>query len=85
MKKILFSALIWIIINFLSFSQSAVKIYPYPMIPSEHPDYFRYHVQSPDASLFGNKTEFIALRDLSENYKEKLDIWINKDKLGKIL
>lgn len=85
MKKILFSALIWIIINFLSFSQSAVKIYPYPMIPSEHPDYLRYHVQSSDASLFGNKTEFIALRDLSENYKEKLDIWINKDKLGKIL
>ena len=52
------------------------------MTPSEHPDYSRHLVQSPDASLFENKTEFIALRDLTGNYNEKLDLWINKDKLG---
>lgn len=68
-----------------SFAQNSIKLYPYQMTPSHHPDYSRYHVKSPDASFFNDKTQFIALRDLSGDYKQKLDQWVNKDKLGDIL
>ena len=33
-------------------------------------------------SFFNNKIQFIALRDLSGDYKQKLDQWVVKDKLG---
>lgn len=85
MKTVLFSIFFWTLCFATMLGQNSIKIYPYPMTPSEHPDYSRHLVQSPDASLFENKTEFIALRDLTGNYNEKLDLWINKDKLGKIL
>lgn len=66
-------------------AQNNIKLYPYPMQPSRHPDYTRYHVKSPDASLFHNKIQFMALRDLSGDYKQKLDLWVNKDMLGNVL
>ncbi|MEG1543754.1 MAG: hypothetical protein RR382_04410 [Tannerellaceae bacterium] len=66
-------------------AQNDISLYPYRMTPSLHPDYARYHVKSPDASFFKNKVQFIALRDLSGDYKKKLDLWVNKDKLGDIL
>ncbi|MCD8135060.1 MAG: hypothetical protein LUH01_03505 [Parabacteroides gordonii] len=68
-----------------SFAQNSIRLYPYQMTPSLHPDYSRYHVKSPDASFFNNKIQFIALRDLSGDYKQKLDQWVDKDKLGDIL
>ena len=67
------------------FAQNSIKLYPYQMPPSHHPDYQRHHVKSPDASFFNNKIQFIALRDLSGDYKQKLDQWVVKDKLGDIL
>ena len=30
-------------------AQNSIKLYPYQMIPSHHPDYLRHHVKSPDA------------------------------------
>ena len=66
-------------------AQNSIKLYPYQMIPSHHPDYLRHHVKSPDASFFHDKIQFIALRDLSGDYKQKLDQWVDKDKLGDIL
>ena len=66
------------------FAQNSIKLYPYQMPPSHHPDYQRHHVKSPDASFFNNKIQFIALRDLSGDYKQKLDQWVVKDKLGDI-
>lgn len=66
-------------------AQQPVKLYPYQMTPSRHPDYSRRHVKSPDASFFNDKIQFIALRDLSGDYKQKLDQWVDKDKLGNIL
>jgi hypothetical protein len=66
--------------------QNNIKIYPYKMDPRKHPDYLRYHIQSPDASLFGNKMQFISLRDLSgADYKQKIQRWVYKDHLGNIL
>lgn len=63
-----------------------IKTYPYKMNPRSHPDENRRHVKSPDASLFDNKMQFIALRDLSgENYRKDIDLWVDKDKLGNIL
>lgn len=69
----------------ISLAQNNIRLYPYKVTPSLHPDYSRYHVKSPDASLFGDKIQFIALRDLSGDYKQKLDLWVDKDKLGDIL
>lgn len=66
-------------------AQQPIKLYPYQMTPSRHPDYSRRHVKSPDASFFNDKIQFIALRDLSGDYKQKLDQWVDKDKLGNIL
>lgn len=67
-------------------AQNTIKLYPYKMNPVTHPDYLRHHVKAPDASLFDNKIQFIALRDLSgPDYKERITQWVDKDKLGNIL
>lgn len=61
-------------------------VYPYTMNPTEHPDYLRHYVKAPDYSVFGNKTQFMALRDLSgPDYKERITRWVDKEKLGNIL
>ena len=86
MKKILILIiLLGLLFSGQSFAQNNIKLYPYQMSPSRHPDYGRHHVKSPDASFFNNKIQFIALRDLSGDYKQKLDQWVVKDKLGDIL
>lgn len=67
-------------------AQNTIKLYPYKMNPVTHPDYLRHHVKAPDVSLFDNKIQFIALRDLSgPDYKERITQWVDKDKLGNIL
>lgn len=66
-------------------AQKVIRLYPYRMTPSLHPDYGRYEVKSPDFSFFRDKVQFMALRDLSGDYKRKLDRWVAKDKLGDIL
>lgn len=66
-------------------SQTPVEIYPYKMNPRQHPDDVRHHVKTPDATLFDNKIQFIALRDLSGDYNAKLNQWVDKDRLGNIL
>ena len=68
-----------------TFAQNPIRLYPYELVPSKHPDYARHAVKSPDASFFGNKVQFISLRDLTGDYKKKLDQWLIKDKLGDIL
>ena len=61
-------------------------VYPYEMTPVEHPDYLRHHVKAPDMSVFDNKVQFIGLRTLDgKTYKEMLDLWVDKYKLGNIL
>ncbi len=32
------------------FAQNSIKLYPYQMPPSHHPDYQRHHVKSPDVN-----------------------------------
>lgn len=86
MKKIfVLSILFGLLYPDQSFAQNSVRLYPYQMNPSRHPDFHRYHIKSPDASFFDDKIQFIALRDLSGDYKQKLDQWVDKDKLGNIL
>ena len=41
---------------------AAVKVYPYPMDPSDHPDYSRYFVKHPTRGTFGNTVQFATLR-----------------------
>ena len=68
------------------YSQTSLRLYPYRMDPRKHPDYSRYHVKSPDRSVFGDTMQFISLRDLSApNYKDWIDQWVHKDRLGNIL
>ena len=74
MIKMKYALLLFVLIfigNFLS-AQNQIHLYPYQMKPSQHPDYSRYYVKSPDFSLFDSKVQFIGLRDLSGNYKEYL-------------
>lgn len=66
-------------------SQAPVELYPYKINPRLHPDDTRHHVKTPDAALFDNKIQFIALRDLSGDYNAKLNQWVDKDRLGNIL
>lgn len=67
-------------------AQPPLRLYPYRMNPRNHPDDLRHHVKAPDRSLFGDRMQFISLRDLSgEAYKERIDLWTRKDKLGDIL
>ena len=44
---------------------AAVKVYPYPMDPSDHPDYSRYFVKHPTRSTFGNTVQFSTLRSFA--------------------
>lgn len=56
MKKILILIiLLGLLFSGQSFAQNNIKLYPYQMSPSRHPDYGRHHVKSPDASFFNNK------------------------------
>lgn len=41
---------------------AAVKVYPFPMDPRDHPDYTRYFVKHPTQSTFGNTVQFATLR-----------------------
>lgn len=67
-------------------AQAIIKLYPYRMEPSRHPDAVRYYTKSPGISLFDNRMQFISLRDLSAvNYKETINKWVYKDRLGNIL
>jgi hypothetical protein len=66
--------------------QKSVRIYPYAMDVVRHPDYMRHYVKAPGDSVFGNKVHFISLRNLTgERIKERIDLWVNKLKLGDVL
>lgn len=67
-------------------AQNQVKLYPYTMDVVQHPDYRRHYVTAPGNSTFGNKVHFISLRNLTgENVKQRIDLWVNKLKLGDVL
>lgn len=66
-------------------AQESVKLYPYKMNPRNHPDDLRHWVRTPDSSLWNNKVQFMALRDMSGDFKSKIDRWVDKEKLGDIL
>src|SRR5574344_256164 len=69
-----------------TFSQGTIKIYPYKMEVTNHPDHFRHYVKAPSDSLFGNKVHFISLRNLDgSDFRNRIDQWVNKFKLGDIM
>ena len=75
---------------FQSFSQtqsadSKIRMYNYPMNPRQHPDDVRRFVKPPDASLFENQIQFMALRSLEGDYKKSLDTYTIKFGLGNII
>ena len=44
---------------------NALRLYTYPMDPSENPDFHRYPVEHPGLSVFDTVPEFATLRDLN--------------------
>ncbi len=62
-----------------------IRIYNYPMNPRQHPDDKRRLGKPPDASTFGNKIQFMALRSLDGNYKQLLDQYTVRFELGNII
>lgn len=66
-------------------AQHVVRLYPYKMNPRNHPDDLRHWVRTPDSSLWNNKVQFMALRDMSGDFRKDIDQWVDKDKLGNIL
>lgn len=61
------------------------KIYDHEFNPVENPDYSQKWVNPPTWETFGNRTHFISLRDLSGDYKKKLDDYTVKFKLGDVV
>ncbi|MCX5769713.1 MAG: hypothetical protein NTZ09_05510 [Candidatus Hydrogenedentes bacterium] len=67
------------------------RVYPWLMDSRQHPDYARRHVQPPSWEIFGNATQFVALRgftvenDEIKNYVEELDKYTKTFKLGNVV
>lgn len=51
-----------LMIVLLAYGSAAVKVYPFPMDSSDHPDYTRYFIKHPTRSTFGNTVQFATLR-----------------------
>ena len=51
----------------------ALRLYTYPVEPSENPNYLRYPVQHPGLSVFDRVPEFATLRDLRSNGSTLVD------------
>ena len=62
-----------------------IRIYNYPMNPRQHPDDGRRFTKPPDAGTFGNQIQFMALRNINDDYKESLDNYTIKYGLGNII
>ncbi len=62
-----------------------IRMYNYPMNPRLHPDDDRRAIKPPDAGTFGNQIQFMALRNLEDNYKKSLDLYTIKYGLGDII
>ena len=67
------------------------RIYDHLLIPREHPDYTRRHIQPPGWDTFGGRTHLTTLRDFDvENglivrYQERIDKYVVKHELGDVL
>lgn len=59
----------------------ALRLYTYPMDPTENPDYHRYPVEHPGLSTFTHVPEFATLRELDAkngdiiNYKQQIELY----------
>jgi hypothetical protein len=62
-----------------------IRMYHHPMNPRQHPDDSRRWVKPPDAGVFGNKIQFMALRSLEDDYMKSLDLYTIKYGLGDII
>lgn len=51
----------------------ALRLYSYPIEPSENPDFHRYPVEHPGLSVFDQVPEFATLRDLTSKDGELVD------------
>ncbi len=66
-------------------SKTTLKIYDHEFNPAENPDYNRHWVKAPTWDTFSHKTHFISLRDLTGDYKKKLDDYTIKFQLGDVV
>ena len=90
LKKSFFLLIVLSSLSYVSPSQTipaekAIRIYNYPMNPRQHPDDARRFVKPPDANTFGNKIQFMALRNLDGDFKKSLDIYTQEYGLGNII
>jgi hypothetical protein len=67
------------------------RLYDHLLVPREHPDYTRRHVQPPGWDTFDGHTHLITLRDFEiENglivrYQERIDKYVVRHELGDVL
>ena len=66
-------------------ADNSIRMYNFPMNPREHPDDLRRFVKPPDAAVFGNQIQFMALRGLEGDYKKSLDTYTLKYDLGNFI
>jgi len=64
---------------------SDVKVYSHPVDPRKHPDDARRLVKPPDAKTFGDRMRFMALRSMGDNFRQDLDQYVEKDRLGDVI
>ena len=63
----------------------SIRVYSYAMDPCVHPDYNRFFVKPPDADVFENRIQFMALRSLDGDYIKKINKYTRQYELGNIL
>ena len=67
------------------------RVYAHLLVPREHPDYTRRHVQPPSWDTFGGRTHLATLRDFEiqnaqiVGYVEKIEKYVHQNELGDVL
>lgn len=83
-KRCLSTFLILAVLTGANCIAGPVRVWPHRMNPRNHPDETRRKVKPPSYETFGNKIEFMALRDLG-GYRTEFDRQLVEDRLGNIL
>ncbi len=66
-------------------TDNKIRVYSHLMDPRLHPDDNRRNLKPPDARVFGNQIQFMALRSLEGDYGMKLDQYTRQHALGNII
>ena len=72
--------------GFSAFQAVAVPVYTHSFDPRENPAFKRRAVKPPTPETFGDRVQFMALREMPEKgWREELDRYVSRDGLGDIV